>query len=421
MDWPKGFDGLCYGGDYNPEQWPEEVWAEDVALMRRGRGQPGHRRRVLLVPAGARARRATTSAGWTGCSTCCTRTASASTWPPRPPPRRRGSACAHPDALPVTADGVRLTHGSRDTYCASAPAYREAAVRIAARAGRALRATTPRWRCGTSTTSTAPRCHCDHAAAAFRRLAARAATARSTRSTTPGPPRSGASTTPTGSRSCRRAPPSTCPTRPRCWTSAGSSPTSCSPLPSSSATCCARSPRTCRSPRTSCSAAGCRWTSWRWAAEVDLVAIDHYPRRGPGGAEQTAFAADLARVLGRRRAPWLLMEQAPARLHRRRGCIAKEPGRMRPAQPVAHRPGLATGRCSSSGGPRAAARSCGTPAMVPHAGPDTRVFREVCELGERPAPRSARSPRAGRRRGRDPVGRRGVVGPAGAGPAVGAS
>jgi len=26
--------GIAYGGDYNPEQWPPEVWAEDVALMR---------------------------------------------------------------------------------------------------------------------------------------------------------------------------------------------------------------------------------------------------------------------------------------------------------------------------------------------------------------------------------------------------
>jgi beta-galactosidase len=26
--------GIAYGGDYNPEQWPEEVWASDVALMR---------------------------------------------------------------------------------------------------------------------------------------------------------------------------------------------------------------------------------------------------------------------------------------------------------------------------------------------------------------------------------------------------
>ena len=32
--WPLRPAGLAYGGDYNPEQWPEEVWAEDVALMR---------------------------------------------------------------------------------------------------------------------------------------------------------------------------------------------------------------------------------------------------------------------------------------------------------------------------------------------------------------------------------------------------
>ena len=25
---------MIYGGDYNPEQWPEEVWDEDVRLMR---------------------------------------------------------------------------------------------------------------------------------------------------------------------------------------------------------------------------------------------------------------------------------------------------------------------------------------------------------------------------------------------------
>ena len=27
-------DGIGYGGDYNPEQWPESVWPEDVRLMR---------------------------------------------------------------------------------------------------------------------------------------------------------------------------------------------------------------------------------------------------------------------------------------------------------------------------------------------------------------------------------------------------
>ena len=26
---------LHFGGDYNPEQWPKEVWAEDIRLMQK--------------------------------------------------------------------------------------------------------------------------------------------------------------------------------------------------------------------------------------------------------------------------------------------------------------------------------------------------------------------------------------------------
>lgn len=26
---------ICYGGDYNPEQWPEEIWYEDAKLMQK--------------------------------------------------------------------------------------------------------------------------------------------------------------------------------------------------------------------------------------------------------------------------------------------------------------------------------------------------------------------------------------------------
>ena len=37
--WPKKPDGhsggIWFGGDYNPDQWPEQVWTEDVALMKR--------------------------------------------------------------------------------------------------------------------------------------------------------------------------------------------------------------------------------------------------------------------------------------------------------------------------------------------------------------------------------------------------
>ena len=31
--WPTALDQLAYGGDYNPEQWPEATWREDVRLM----------------------------------------------------------------------------------------------------------------------------------------------------------------------------------------------------------------------------------------------------------------------------------------------------------------------------------------------------------------------------------------------------
>ena len=35
--WPQPLAGneprIWYGGDYNPDQWPEEVWDEDIELM----------------------------------------------------------------------------------------------------------------------------------------------------------------------------------------------------------------------------------------------------------------------------------------------------------------------------------------------------------------------------------------------------
>jgi beta-galactosidase len=35
--WPRllgnSSGGIAYGGDYNPDQWPESVWPEDIRLM----------------------------------------------------------------------------------------------------------------------------------------------------------------------------------------------------------------------------------------------------------------------------------------------------------------------------------------------------------------------------------------------------
>ncbi|MDY7085324.1 MAG: beta-galactosidase [Actinomycetota bacterium] len=162
---------IRFGGDYNPEQWPPHVWREDVALMRSAgvslvtvgvfswsRLQPAEDRfdfawldEVLDLLHG------------NGIGVClATPTASPPPWFTR----------AHPGAMPVTADGVRLTHGSRDTYCVNAPEYQEASNRIAnelaARYGHhpALRLWHVHNEYGTT-------CYCDHCALGFRRWLSR--------------------------------------------------------------------------------------------------------------------------------------------------------------------------------------------------------------------------------------------------------
>ena len=39
---------MHYGADYNPEQWPEELWPEDVARMRAHEKMP---RLTMVTPA----------------------------------------------------------------------------------------------------------------------------------------------------------------------------------------------------------------------------------------------------------------------------------------------------------------------------------------------------------------------------------
>ncbi|MFP3714372.1 beta-galactosidase [Puerhibacterium sp. TATVAM-FAB25] len=121
---------LHFGGDYNPEQWPRDVWVEDMALMRRAGVDTvtiGVFSWALLEP-----REGEYDAAWLDDVVgmldeaevgffLATPTASPPPWFTR----------AHPDALPVRPDGTRLTHGSRDTYAISAPAYRQAARRVA--------------------------------------------------------------------------------------------------------------------------------------------------------------------------------------------------------------------------------------------------------------------------------------------------
>ena len=172
----------------------------------------------------SRRRAGTSSAGWTGARPAAdggmrvdlaTATASPPPWFCARAPRRRCRS---------TADGRRLWPGSRQAYCPSSPGVPRRCARARRAARRRATPTTRRWPCGTSTTSTAATT-CAATARRQRervpRLAARALRRRSTRSTRRGAPRSGASATPTGTRSLPpRGHPERSPTRPSSWTSA---------------------------------------------------------------------------------------------------------------------------------------------------------------------------------------------------------
>jgi beta-galactosidase len=120
---------LWYGGDYNPEQWPHEVWNDDVRLMKRAgvtvatlnvfswaqlEPRDGQFEFAWLDDIIARLH----SAGIR--IDLATATASPPAWLSR----------AHPEILPATAEGVTLWPGSRQHYSASSPVYRRFAARL---------------------------------------------------------------------------------------------------------------------------------------------------------------------------------------------------------------------------------------------------------------------------------------------------
>jgi beta-galactosidase len=358
---------LYYGGDYNPEQWPESVWAEDVALMREAnvnlvsvgvfawaRLEPAEGRfdfdwldRVLdlLHAGGIRVALGTPTAS---------------------PPPWLGKA--YPDTLTVNSEGVRLSYGSRDTYCMSAPAYRAAARRIAgALADRyAGHPALAMWHVHNEYGTP---CHCDHAAAAFRRWLRH----RYGGLDALGEAWTGAFWSQLYGDWDEILPPRATQYRPN--------PTQVldyKRFVSDELLGCFREQRDILRaaapgvPATT-NFALARWVpvdTWSWAREVDLVAIDCYPPEGGvAGYEQAAFAADLARSWAGGK-PWLLMEQSPGRL----------PGEITRLS-LSHLARGSTGamffqwRASRGGAEQY------HPGMVPHAGPDSRVFREVVELG----------------------------------------
>jgi beta-galactosidase len=118
---------------------------------------------------------------------------------------------------------------------------------------------------------------------------------------------------------------------------------------------------------------------WTWAPDMDVIANDHYldHRLGDPAAE-LAFAADLTRGLAGG-TPWMLMEQSTGAVNWQPYNLAKTAGQM-VRNSLTHVARGADAVCFFQWRASAQGAEKFHSAMLPHAGTETAVWREVLEL-----------------------------------------
>jgi beta-galactosidase len=373
------FPHFIYGGDYNPDQWPEAIWEEDVRLMQEAgvnlvslgifswsklEPQPGiynfewlDRIIELLYAHGISIDLATPTAS--------------------PPP---WLARLDPGVLPVTADGVRLGIGSRRHVCPHNATYREHAARMATQLAQRYHdhPALALWHIDNEYACHVGECFCETSAQALRQwLQTRYGTLDALNevwgttfwSQQYGdwqeiqPP--------------RRAPAFINPSQTLDWQR----------FCSASWLACFEDQRAILREITPDIPLTTNFMGfhkpldyWTWAAREDIVSNDAYPDTSESEwMIGSAMVCDLIRSLGKGR-PWLLMEQAPTHVNWRVRNATKRPGVMRLGSYQAIARG-ANGvmffqwRASQFGAEKFHS------AMLPHAGTDTRVWREAKALG----------------------------------------
>lgn len=379
---PKGLTQFAFGGDYTPEQWPETVWQEDVRLMREAgvtMVSVGIFSWALLEPSPG-----TYEFGWldrvidllheNGVRVDLgTPTVAPPAWFYR----------AHPDALPVRRDGVRFAFGSRGAICHSSPAYREASARITTQLARRYggHPALALWHVHNEYGEPVSACYCENCAAHFRRwLAATYGSVKGVNEawgtafwgqryasldeidpprTTPG------AVNPAQELDYRRFADTTmrenfCAERDVLHRLAPGVPVTTNFMTALS----------------QCDSVD----YWAWGREVDLVTNDHYLiTDGRRTHVNLAMAADLTRSVAGG-SPWLLLEHSTSGVNWQPRNPAKRPGEMA-RNSLAHVARGSEGamffqwRQSRRGAEKFHS------AMVPPAGTDSRVWREVVRLG----------------------------------------
>ncbi|OKJ74901.1 beta-galactosidase [Streptomyces sp. CB02460] len=366
---------ILFGGDYNPEQWPEEVWEDDVRLMK----EAGVNSVTLGVFSWAKIepRPGAREFDWLdrlmdlmhahGIGVVlATPTASPPPW----------MGARHPETLPRAEDGSIVWYGSRQQFCPSSAVYRRYAAALtedlAARYARHPALTV--WHINNEYCT---HCWCDETAGHFRRwLRARYGTLDALNEawgtafwsqrydawTEILPPRKAQyMRNPTQVLDFKRF---TSDALMECFTAerdivARHTPhipvtTNFMPL----------------------------WSgqdAWAWSAEEDIVSVDVYPDpRDPWGGQYNAMLADMTR--SQAAGPWMLMEQAAGAVNWRGVNHPKPEGlnRLWSLQSVARG---ADAICYFQWRQSRQGSEKFHSGMLGHAGERGRAFRETRQLG----------------------------------------
>jgi beta-galactosidase len=378
--WP--LTGIAFGADYNPEQWPEEVWREDVRLMREAGvtfATLGVFSWALLQPEAGRfdlawLDRAMDVLHEGGIAVdLATATASPPPWLSR----------EHPETLPVDREGHRLWPGGRQAWCPSSPVFREHALTLVETLARryAGHPALAMWHVSNELGCHNVACYCDVSAAAFRRwLGARYGEVSALNeawgttfwSQRYGsfeevlPPRLGtAIPNPTQQLDYARF----------------SSDELLDHYRAERDVLRAVTPEVPVTTNFMVTTHIKGMDYWAWAPEMDVVSQDHYlDHRLADPVHELAFCGDIVRGLAGG-GPWFLMEHSTSAVNWQPVNIAKQPGELLRTS-LAHvaRGADAVGyfqwRASRAGAEKFHS------ALLPHAGTDTKVWREVSALGQ---------------------------------------
>ncbi|GAA5187620.1 beta-galactosidase [Rugosimonospora acidiphila] len=385
--WPEsvlarfGGEPVAFGGDYNPEQWDESVWPEDVRLMR----EAG----VNLVTVGVFAWSTlqpspeTWNFGWldrvldllhAGGIAVDLATATAS-----PPP---WLTTRFPEVLPVDRAGRTMSQGGRQAWSPSSRVYREHSLALVERLARRYggHPALALWHVSNELGGHNSRCYDDATAVAFRGWLAR----RYHDSLD----ELNAAWTAAGWSQTYSAWEEIQPPR---LTFTDSNPTQLldfdrfssdqlrEQLRAESAVLRRITPDVPVTTNLVLFDAGKNLNYSSWIGEVDLIASDHYLRPTPDAHVELSFSADRARGLSEG-GPWLLMETATGATSWRPVNPAKRPGQLR-RDVFGHVARGADGICFFQWRAARGGAERFHSAMLPHAGPDSRKFREVTALG----------------------------------------